>query len=632
MPIDSSKHEIRLVEILPGNNEPESTSSVSDTAVQTDKPSRPRVRCGMRRVSLDDAPVYTGLSYVWGDSNERSLVLVDDREVSITTNLESALFHLRHASTTITLWIDALCINQSDDREKSASVQKMTMIYQNANHVIVWLGPTAEDSDVALTVLNQIGKEVCDLGFWDVPLENFLIASPNGSETYEKLHEVIKEKLSLDLPFQAIARFTCRPWWYRVWTLQEFVLARAVSFACGFSSIETRKLAAAILIILGMMTRKLEERIEPGDWQDPIKGPKLINIFTNQMNPKSNTFVGVRRRWHTDHESRETLIQLLRRANAVSTALNNSQATDSRDRIFGMLGMASDTDQLGIRPDYSKTCQQVYTDAARALLQHGHTDVLVFSQFPKKYTDLPTWVPDWTTTIQEPCGGCIADAQFYASGGKSVEIVSTVSPDAERLIAINGVRVDMINQVATPWLPTLVSYHHDWEQSITFVSEIGSFCDQSDHLARPIYRSSTQREEAVWRILCGDFDRFSRLGRSRARATGPDLLEGFKLLKAGFTSNEARDDPSPLLNSYTVCMGDMFKRRPFLSAQGYVGLAPSHAEVGDVIAIIYGAIVPFVLRELANGQFELVGEAYVHGIMDGEFVEDNPSTETFVLC
>jgi hypothetical protein len=79
-------------------------------------------------------------------------------------------------------------------------------------------------------------------------------------------------------------------------------------------------------------------------------------------------------------------------------------------------------------------------------------------------------------------------------------------------------------------------------------------------------------------------------------------------------------------------MGDMFKRRPFVSERGYVGLAPLNAETGDAIIIIYGAIVPFIVRHLSNGQSEFVGEAYVHGIMDGEYIEKNPPTETFILC
>jgi hypothetical protein len=58
-------------------------------------------------------------------------------------------------------------------------------------------------------------------------------------------------------------------------------------------------------------------------------------------------------------------------------------------------------------------------------------------------------------------------------------------------------------------------------------------------------------------------------------------------------------------------MGDLFKRKPFMSTKGYVGLAPSHSEAGDVICVLYGCIVRFVLRK--NGlRYNLIGEAYVH--------------------
>jgi hypothetical protein len=410
------------------------------------------------------------------------------------------------------------------------------------------------------------------------------------------------------------------------------VVSREVSFHCGFSSIPFTYFASAI-IFFATAVSKVGSETRQEDFYDPIKGPKLIRILTNLMNPKAGSMVGAHRRYHRDPHSHETLIQLLQRANAVNASLNSLRATDPRDRIFGMLGLASDTDQLQIRPDYSKskTCEAVYTDAARALFQNGHTDVLALSQFPKQYSNLPTWVPDWTTTIQEPCGLYLSNAYFSASGQMSFCYVPTVFTGAERLIALKGVRVDIITQVGQLWLPTIVNYEHNWAHAMKFISDIESFCSQSDRIARPIYRSPTQRAEAIWRIPCEDLDRLDEFVRSRARTTGPDLEEGFKLLTAGLGSEECRSSKDPRLHSYTTCMGDMFKRRPFLSAEGYVGLAPSHAEPGDVIVIIYGAIVPFILRNVGDGQFNLVGEAYVHGIMVGEYMEQNPLTETFVL-
>ena len=78
-------------------------------------------------------------------------------------------------------------------------------------------------------------------------------------------------------------------------------------------------------------------------------------------------------------------------------------------------------------------------------------------------------------------------------------------------------------------------------------------------------------------------------------------------------------------------MSYLHNRRPFLSTSGYVGLLPVHSKPGDLICIIFGAIVPFVLRKLDNGQYELIGEAYVHGIMDGEYLEKDPKPAVFDL-
>ena len=311
------------------------------------------------------------------------------------------------------MWADALCINQSDSEEKSEAVQQMKRIYQDANHVIFRLGPSDENSDVAFDVMDRIGKEACGIGFWNIPPKVWLEPLSHDSGPYTKLQNLMREKITFEYPFEAIGKLTRRPWWYRVWVLQEFVLAREVSLTCGFKSMTLTHFAPALLTSIAALIKLIGRAIAtPEDWMDPVKGPRMKKVLINAPNSRAGNMIGARKKYHSNPESLETLIQLLRRANSVSAALNNIHATDPRDRIFGMLGLASDTDKLEIRPDYSKPCKEVHVNAARTLLQHGHTDVLVFSQFPKHYSD---WVPDWTTTIQEPCGGCVADACFSAS-------------------------------------------------------------------------------------------------------------------------------------------------------------------------------------------------------------------------
>jgi hypothetical protein len=83
---------------------------------------------------------------------------------------------------------------------------------------------------------------------------------------------------------------------------------------------------------------------------------------------------------------------------------------------------------------------------------------------------------------------------------------------------------------------------------------------------------------------------------------------------------------------YKIAMEYLHNRRSLLFAKGYVGLIPAHSMPDDVVCILYGARMPFVLRRCDHGYYELVGEAYVFGIMDEEFLENDPLTEDFYLC
>jgi hypothetical protein len=111
-------------------------------------------------------------------------------------------------------------------------------------------------------------------------------------------------------------------------------------------------------------------------------------------------------------------------------------------------------------------------------------------------------------------------------------------------------------------------------------------------------------------------------------------------------SAEARDSLREKINSewdavlsekpdaYALTMNAAYKRRPFLTSRGYVGLGPEHLLEGDVICILYGGTVPFILRPRGEemGGYYVAGEAYVDGIMDGEYMDTNPKIEEFVLC
>lgn len=122
-----SEDHIRLLELLPGPG---------------------RVECRMHFALLpDDKDTYEALSYTWDlnyyeyrENCETFPIWYNGLEINVTENLYTALCNRRDQSSPALLWVDALCINQEDLKERSHQVQRMGLIYENAFQVIVWFG------------------------------------------------------------------------------------------------------------------------------------------------------------------------------------------------------------------------------------------------------------------------------------------------------------------------------------------------------------------------------------------------------------------------------------------------------------------------------------------------------------
>jgi hypothetical protein len=98
--------------------------------------------------------LYEALSYVWGEEEKPKSIIItrdqkDDHEFAVTRNLHAALLQLRNCEFPRVIWVDAVCINQSDDNEKQHQIQFMPLIYAKASRVNVWLGES-EANDQAL--------------------------------------------------------------------------------------------------------------------------------------------------------------------------------------------------------------------------------------------------------------------------------------------------------------------------------------------------------------------------------------------------------------------------------------------------------------------------------------------------
>ncbi|KAF2804652.1 uncharacterized protein BDZ99DRAFT_149700 [Mytilinidion resinicola] len=304
-------------------------------------------------------------------------------------------------------------------------------------------------------------------------------------------------------------------------------------------------------------------------------------------------------------------------------------ATDARDRIFGLLGMASDVEELGIRADYTKPCSDIYTTVAAAFLERQkNIQILSRCRFPKKQLNLPTWVPDWSDFPLS----YLWNAYFSLFSAGKCARKQTLRVSGNSLIIL-GASVDVVGIVGWSWDSAIVKEAND--TTITAQKGLGEITTLvSTNCAA--YPTAEAREDAVWRtsILDQDIAMLGKADRWSRRAT-PLMHSGFKAFYgSGLWPNAEQHHAVATFVGAMVAANE--DRRYFTTRGGYLGIGPVGIRSGDLVCIILDADVPFVLRKSAangagNAQFELVGECYVHGIMDGEFLRSNPEILEFTL-
>ncbi|PIG80568.1 hypothetical protein AARAC_003269 [Aspergillus arachidicola] len=189
---------------------PTGSSSIRVLLLQPSTEDTASINCQLINYSLpttgDGYLPYEALSYVWGSESTPRCIFLDGTTLSITDNLYAALLHLRDHQLPRMLWVDAVCINQQDEQEKGYQIQLMPTIYGRASHVIVWLGEAADHSDRAL--------------------EDIRLAAEDESFRYEPTRPRGNE-------CTAILKLLQRPWFRRIWVLQEISAARSILVMCG---------------------------------------------------------------------------------------------------------------------------------------------------------------------------------------------------------------------------------------------------------------------------------------------------------------------------------------------------------------------------------------------------------------
>jgi hypothetical protein len=578
------------------------------------------LRCELIHAVRGRCPSYTAVSYAWGKNPTTSPLIVGRQQYEVSINVEQVLRQLQHKENDTFVWVDQICINQQDDAEKSDQVQQMRDIYSEAEMVIAWLGPAANGSDMLLKHIQRIGEAV-----W-ADNEESVIAAHRNQEGLELIGRAF--------------RYLCeREYWQRMWIIQEFTVSSQLCIACGEVMLRDWNLHALLVFINRLSLSN------PPVMSTDQRAEEFRRAIVHAYDTPARSFMeGVTTRrfryWNPQTQAEDSLFRLLVTTLVLEHDYNQTLTTDPRDRIFSVLHLAKDAKEFVKFPDYSLTCEAVYREAALVILKQGHIDILSYCQFPRQSPNLPTWTPDWRDQIRTPCCGTPWSNTFRASPDTlSRQNVSVLD---QYTIALHGVFVDSIEEYGAVWDPHWLK-PLDCTAALNYLKDVRALSTKSHQFSTSDEEVSVAAQVAVaaddeerdekqrsyyaetWRALVERLE--SRIfSEAQARPIQMDQGENVNV-ESDVTDHEL--DGRSVSHWYTARLRRLHSRRPFLSKAGRVGLAPWNAHSRDQICIFSGGKVPYINRPLndGSGSFRLVGEAYVYGIMYGEYFVDKPEVK-----
>ncbi|KAH7066448.1 heterokaryon incompatibility protein-domain-containing protein [Paraphoma chrysanthemicola] len=297
-------------------------------------------------------PHFEALSYTWGAKRWRSpRINIAKASLKVRPNLLDALRHLRRSDAPRVLWIDAVSINQNDLSERSQQVERMGDIFRCAHRVVVWLGAASSTSSLALSTLKRVADQI------EYTKEALRLPSPDCVN--KELHNSY-DASGIDpdpASWHAVDEFLRRPWFDRIWVVQEIRFATPSSLVqCGNDIISWSKLRRVVI-------RGRNLRLPP---DSPQKLTDRCQILFHLA----------------PFHHYESPIELLR-------AIDALECSDPRDKIYGVLGLFPPPLSEKIKPDYTKPVKEVYRRAFTAYVEcTGSLDILL--------TAGNSWVPDWS--------------------------------------------------------------------------------------------------------------------------------------------------------------------------------------------------------------------------------------------
>lgn len=567
--LDTTKNEIRLLHLSPASNR------------------RKKIVCQFSVISLnaqDRRPHYEALSYAWGDPILDRSIDLNGTHYAITSNLHLALRALRHTDKERILWVDAVCIDQHNIKERSHQVSRMNDIYSRASNVIVWLGEPRTDATFAFDFLTEFGR-------------------PHSE--HPRLPQVER---NAEQTAMSVRSFMTRSWWTRIWTAQVWILATSSTFYSGQYALE-----GEVLLRCLEHCRRHVKSMDCCYMQ--LKSEFLFNL-ADSLQPMF-ALDSVRQSYAGQDFSYSLGF------------LRTREATDPRDKVYGVLALAANRYAGLLRADYTLPIERIYEQLAIALIERtGNLDI--FSHVApnqQRNLDVPSFVPDWTVELGKEYSsdwtGRFRNLHKYkACASKPADFKA-----ASKTLHIRGIVVASIARLAPRRLGS-------YRKTRTYRNEI---LDDMFQMTRPVeeicYPGQRQtRKEAFWLTMCGGLEESATAvanSISERRINDFQLFEDWETWFRGPRTTYQTSDLR--LRTVTDNIASVSKGRSFFTTgDDRMGWAPKNSVPGDVVAVLTGGRVPIVLRPEA-GYYVVIGDAYMHGFMDGEAMKDGSDLEYLEL-
>lgn len=584
--------------------------------------------------------VYDALSYIWGPPSDRVDIRCNDKTVSITQSLSEALLHLRSETDNCTLWIDQLCINQENILERDQQVTLMGDIYSLARKVVVWLGPSDDETGTVWTLLQKVSElqhfeahEVYDLALkkpQPLQAQNSRLSSSGyhrAADAQPKLSSLKDSRELPDLPtgdspeWKAVERFLQRSWFSRMWTYQEVVLSRICIVRCGSYS----------------MT-----------WSDLSDSCKAITYggFSVYIDGKDNRVTAIQVQRLRNRERKSTTFRSLLERNRFRNA------TEPRDMVYALRGIVDQTMAEAITVTYGSSLPDVYANAVKICIRKEETLTVLGSLEYRRNEDsrtrMPSWVPDWRsqTSVAVDLSMRRSDgARYFNCSGNETPRMTEVS--SARTLVLKGFVLAILTRFAN------VKQHLGFDiyrmQARRFSDdrfEHSKWREMYSTVTAKItfpYASLKQREKAdmitatIWnKAVDDDLDDDQSIEMAYRRTVTADLLpgpnsrlntseteEGFPAYTEWRQSGFPTPIPTEVLHEHDYYVTQVMFNREFFIAEddrqtSYMGITMGVPRDGDCVCVLLGGDTPFVMRPKRGDEWQFLAEAYVHGIMDGE--------------